>query len=234
MRKYRLINLHTAHLLVLSRNLLIIEKKMIVKKETLWSSTYSASDNFHLKGIYKKWAVEYDEDVKNMGYVAPYLAARYLLKWQRDRESMILDIGCGTGLVGEYLNELGYRNIHGLDLSPEMLSHAKSKGVYKDLFCTNLDFVTDDFNGKCKSCICIGMFTEGHVKSDGLDKMIPLIEPGGYLCFTVQKRAYEKYDFGIKIDHLSCKGAWKVLEKTEIDYLIFEEVKANLFICLIS
>jgi predicted TPR repeat methyltransferase len=33
----------------------------------------------------------------------------------------VLDMGCGTGLVGKYLNELGFRNIEGIDASAGMI-----------------------------------------------------------------------------------------------------------------
>ena len=45
----------------------------------------------------------------------------------------ILDIGCGTGLVGAALRDLAGR-LDGVDLSPAMLEKAKAKGVYDELF----------------------------------------------------------------------------------------------------
>jgi len=37
----------------------------------------------------------------------------------------ILDFGCGTGLVGQCLNEMGYSNISGIDASEKMLELAE-------------------------------------------------------------------------------------------------------------
>jgi len=47
----------------------------------------------------------------------------------------VFDMGCGTGLVGQYLNEAGYKNIIGVDASKGMLDEAeKSKpGVHTEL-----------------------------------------------------------------------------------------------------
>ena len=45
----------------------------------------------------------------------------------------ILDIGCGTGLVGAQVRDLAGR-LDGVDLSPAMLEKAKIKGVYDGLF----------------------------------------------------------------------------------------------------
>lgn len=40
----------------------------------------------------------------------------------------ILDIGCGTGTHASYMSELGY-HVTGIDLSPEMISHAIEKKI---------------------------------------------------------------------------------------------------------
>ena len=44
-----------------------------------------------------------------------------LLNLPPNEEVLILDLGCGSGLSGEVLSELGYQWI-GLDISPSMLS----------------------------------------------------------------------------------------------------------------
>jgi predicted TPR repeat methyltransferase len=41
-----------------------------------------------------------------------------------------LDLGCGTGLVGEYLAKIGYTNIDGVDASEGMIRLANAKNVY--------------------------------------------------------------------------------------------------------
>ena len=40
---------------------------------------------------------------------------------KKPSEVAILDMGCGTGLVGKFLAEKGFTNIHGIDLSKKML-----------------------------------------------------------------------------------------------------------------
>ena len=49
----------------------------------------------------------------------------------------ILDIGCGTGLIGARVRELAGR-LDGVDISPAMLEQAKAKGVYDRLFEADL------------------------------------------------------------------------------------------------
>ena len=55
----------------------------------------------------------------------------------------ILDLGCGTGLVGlELKNNCNY--IEGIDLSSAMIVKAKQKGIYDKLVTTNiLDYLSE-------------------------------------------------------------------------------------------
>ena len=54
-------------------------------------------------------------------------------------EFKIIDTGAGTGMVGIELQRLGYRDVHALDISQEMLNEAKKKNVpYKRFICAPL------------------------------------------------------------------------------------------------
>ncbi|MBL4906190.1 MAG: tetratricopeptide repeat protein [Sneathiella sp.] len=55
----------------------------------------------------------------------------------QDRKSHILDIGCGTGLVGQILAPC-CETLTGVDLSRKMLNIAKEKGVYSTLTKNNI------------------------------------------------------------------------------------------------
>jgi len=50
-----------------------------------------------------------------------------------DRHLNVLDIGCGTGLVGEAIFEFS-KVIHGMDLSERMLDFARERNVYDQLY----------------------------------------------------------------------------------------------------
>ena len=58
--------------------------------------------------------------------------------------SSILDLACGTGRIGEWLRGCSSAAIDGVDLTPEMLDAARSKGIYRalrlaDVSCTGLE-----------------------------------------------------------------------------------------------
>src|SRR5438046_1376740 len=47
----------------------------------------------------------------------------------RDRAARILDVDCGEGALLSYLNEKGYENLAGFDLSPENVSLSRQLGL---------------------------------------------------------------------------------------------------------
>jgi SAM-dependent methyltransferase len=64
------------------------------------------------------------------------------------------DLGCGTGRTGAWLQRHGIAAIDGVDLTPEMLAVARSKGVYRrlveaDLASTGLEAAVYDLVTVC-------------------------------------------------------------------------------------
>ena len=61
----------------------------------------------------------------------------------------ILDVGAGTGIVGNLLKEKGFTNIVGADASAEFIKVAQASGAYKETralyFGMGLDKYPEDF-----------------------------------------------------------------------------------------
>ena len=49
----------------------------------------------------------------------------------------LLDLGCGTGLVGRAFRDLDFSMV-GVDLSPAMLAQARTEGIYSELVCDDV------------------------------------------------------------------------------------------------
>lgn len=74
-----------------------------------------------------------DSLTKKLSYNVPYLIKEQVLQdCNYKNSSDVLDLGCGTGLVGKELFGL-VNKIEGIDLSLSMLSEAERKGVYNQL-----------------------------------------------------------------------------------------------------
>ncbi len=87
---------------------------------------------------YDGWAPEYDAELAAWGYDAPVQAARLLLAHD-PRPAMLLDAGCGTGLVGRALRDGGFAGtLTGIDLSAASLDLAGRRDVYDALATADL------------------------------------------------------------------------------------------------
>src|SRR5919206_4938057 len=79
---------------------------------------------------YGEWVATYEQTVQDTMDVA-LLERLSSVEWARVQSAV--DLGCGTGRTGAWLRQRGVRTIDGVDLTPEMLVVARSKGVYRDL-----------------------------------------------------------------------------------------------------
>ncbi|HTE50659.1 MAG TPA: class I SAM-dependent methyltransferase [Kofleriaceae bacterium] len=83
---------------------------------------------------YRRWSASYDRRMTEDLDI--WLLARLeTLSWSVDHA---IDLACGTGRIGAWLAAHGVRRIEGVDLSPEMLAHARARGVYADLHCADI------------------------------------------------------------------------------------------------
>jgi predicted TPR repeat methyltransferase len=61
---------------------------------------------------------------------------------RRTQRWRILDLGCGTGLVGDAFKDLAAGGrLDGIDLAPRMIAAARSRGIYDDLILDDLETV---------------------------------------------------------------------------------------------
>lgn len=90
-------------------------------------STQPASVVTHL---FDNAADDFDDHLQGrLQYTLPQDVARSILNWYPDKKFDLLDLGCGTGLLGASLGRIG-GVIVGVDLSPNMIAKAAQRGVY--------------------------------------------------------------------------------------------------------
>lgn len=83
--------------------------------------------------LFDQYAGKFDAElVQKLGYRVPELIADALSATGRTRFAHALDLGCGTGLMGERLRAMT-SFLEGGDLSENMLKKARAKGVYDRL-----------------------------------------------------------------------------------------------------
>ena len=156
---------------------------------------YSSTSNRELEDRYDQWASEYDKDLaEEFEWNAPRTAVDLLTK-HVPTEAKILDAGAGTGLVGERLARLGYRDLYAMDLSLGMLEEARRKDLYKDFYQMTLGeelgFETNSFD----SVISVGVFTTGHAPAHAFDELARVTKPDGIIVFSLRVDLYEEGGF---------------------------------------
>lgn len=141
---------------------------------------YSASFESHL--------------VDALGYSGPRELAR-LLEDNTGSErhfQALLDLGCGSGLVGEELQEKCSR-MTGVDLSPRMVEAAKEKGIYHKLVCGD---IVEELPGLSSSYDLI-ISADTVIYIGNLARLAAAIaeraDPGTYLLLSTEAGEQEGY-----------------------------------------
>ena len=161
--------------------------------------------------LYGSWATSYDQElVEENRYTGPALAASVLARELTDRDARIIDIGCGTGLVGEQLKAHGFSHIDGLDLVPEMLAVAAEKGAYDRLIEADLLKGAPIPDASYTAAISVGTFTHNHVGPSGLDEVLRLVQPGGLFVVMINVEAYASDGYEAKFDALVKTGRCRI------------------------
>jgi ubiquinone/menaquinone biosynthesis C-methylase UbiE len=155
---------------------------------------YECQSSTDVKTRYDTWAELYDQDLTSH-YDTPSRAAQQFSQYVDDKTVTILDVGCGTGLMGQALAKLGYTTIEGLDLSKGMLKVAGQKQCYSHLFEFNLiqdNLLNDPDIEKYTAIISAGCITFGHAPAHVLARIFAWLKPGGIFHITVRQDFMEQ------------------------------------------
>ena len=80
----------------------------------------------------------------------------------QDKNSEIIDIGCGTGLSGQEIILEGFNNIDGTDFSKKMLEEAKLKKIYRSLFTLDLNKNNFKLDKSYDAILASGVISPNH------------------------------------------------------------------------
>lgn len=182
---------------------------------------YSATDDTELRERYQQWATEYDDDLAGMGWRAPSACAERAVH-HAGTDARVLDAGCGTGLVGVALHELGVRRLVGFDLSLAMLNLAKARNIYESVVEGSLTEPLP-FEGKSfDAVVSVGVFTHGHVGPDGLVGLPTVIRAGGFLTMTFRDDTIDALGYGAELRRMESEGTLTLIDRTQPEPLILE------------
>lgn len=162
--------------------------------------------------LYADWAETYDTGfAAAMAYRLPALVAAAF-----DGAGPVLDVGAGTGLLGQALAAKGVGPLDGIDISAQMLAVARGKGVYRDLMladvCQPLALPFAAYTGVVSS----GTFTHGHVGPEAIAPLLGVAAPGARFVFSVNSGVYAAKGFDHVLAGLGHRIAALELEEAAI------------------
>ena len=128
--------------------------------------------------------------------VAADALARELTRLAMDpAEIVLLDLGAGTGLVGELVSSIGVSSVIGLDAvaAARAASMRDRPGVYRDYLVGNLAAAPDELLARLRghrpnALISAGALGGAHVPSAALVNALRLLPAGSPVVFTIDER----------------------------------------------
>jgi SAM-dependent methyltransferase len=155
-------------------------------------SAYALSTPEDARRLYATWAASYDVDFGDgQGYLLPRHVAQVFLN--TGGRGPVLDVGAGTGLVGEGLGVAGVGPVDGLDLSEDMLKVASGKGFERHLIAAD---VTQPLEcGPYAGIVSAGTFTLGHVGPEGIAPLLDVALSGCVFVISVNAKHFEREGF---------------------------------------
>ena len=170
----------------------------------------NSTDSESVASYYDDWAERYDEELGAWDYRSPAEAARLLARYAGS-ESKVLDAGCGTGLSGQALAALGFRDIVGADISSVSLELSRTRDVYSQLHQLDLHSLPLPFEANAFDALtCVGVLTYVDQVAATLEEFCRLVRPAGHIVFTCRDDLYQSRGYPELLNELSDAGRWQL------------------------
>ena len=139
-------------------------------------------------------------------------------------DSLIYEIGCGSGFFGLQLAAKGFTNIVGSDGAGKWMEAAREKGVYKELHHffngMGVDKFPDHMKNRFDIVTSANTFVPGVIPCGGFDDAYVALKVGGHFVTSYRKFLDTPGDvagYRDTLDRLEQAGKWKrVYESTHM------------------
>jgi predicted TPR repeat methyltransferase len=160
-----------------------------------------ASDAF-VERTFDGFASSFDSKLAKLHYRAPALVTEMLADCEPEASKCfdVLDAGCGTGLCGPLLAPYA-RRLVGVDLSTGMLTQAKAKKVYDQLYQCELTTYLRDSPGEFDVIVSADTLVYFGPLERVAAASASALRPGGRLIFTVEALLDAEVGAGYSLSH---------------------------------
>jgi predicted TPR repeat methyltransferase len=153
--------------------------------------TPSSAPKIFVQELFNHYAQTYDQHMEQtLHYKTPQQLHALLNAYRAllPAQPSILDLGCGTGLVGKYFNDLKGEFI-GIDLADEMLAIAKKRDIYKELHANDILEYLQHTENKFDLIIASDVFNYFGKLEDIFSACNRVLQPKGLLLFSIELAA---------------------------------------------
>lgn len=143
----------------------------------------------YLRALFDEFAGHYDRAmIEGLEYSAHLLIRDLAVKHLRSRAPSVLDLGCGTGLVGKALKEvLQIERLEGVDISPRMIAAAKDRGLYDNLMLGDIETVLAESGPPYDAILASDALNYFGDLSGVFAAASRRLKPDGVLIFTTER-----------------------------------------------
>lgn len=198
--------------------------------QQMLDKAYGLENADKTRTFYDEWAASYDDEISQNGYATPQRCAKALAQFVDDKSAPLLDIGCGTGISGLAMRDVGFTTISGCDFSPQMLDKAREKDVYRELINTNLEEPFPFKPGSYSNVSAIGVLNPGHAPASTLDEIMGLLKTGGHLVFSLNDHALEDPTYEARLNEHLDSGNASLLFREYGPHLPKIDLKSNVYV----
>jgi predicted TPR repeat methyltransferase len=152
-----------------------------------------------MRGLFDGFSHHYDDTMLNKLDYRAHLHVRAMVErvvpHLKPPPWRILDLGCGTGLVGVALKGLtaGSR-LDGIDLSSRMLEAARARGLYSDLILGDLETVLSDAGPSYDLMVSADTMTYFGNLAPVFSGVARRLEQGGFCVFASEAKAGDGWE----------------------------------------
>jgi predicted TPR repeat methyltransferase len=156
--------------------------------DALEGNVRQAAPAGYIKELFDDYAPHYEASMaEKLSYQVPVLLQVYLKQYVRFKRPLILDLGCGSGIIGQIVRQLYQCRLIGVDLSARMVELAALKNVYDQLIVAEIaDFLRSTQSNHFDLIIAADVFNYVGALDTVLAEARRVSKTDGMLFFTVE------------------------------------------------
>jgi predicted TPR repeat methyltransferase len=154
------------------------------------------SDAGYVRHLFDQFSADYDARMMGqLAYAAPQILRDLADLVMPGRAALrILDLGCGTGLVGAMFKARAAR-LDGIDLSPAMVAKARARGIYDSLMVGDIETA---LTGKYDLILAADTLVYLGDLAKLFGAVVGCLSPDGHFLFTTEAKDGEGFELGPK------------------------------------